>query len=206
PGRLRFLMQPAEENGDEESVSGARRMIEQGAMEGVDAVIGLHMDASVPAGKVGIMAGPVMAAADTFRIVIKGKGGHGAYPDAEIDSVVITAQVINAIQTIVSRRISALEPAIVTIGSIHSASTRGNVISEEVVLQGTIRSFNERVRQQLIAELDKACQISRSLGGNYEIGYELGYPATINNADITEVMRKAAVDLIGADNVMTIPL
>jgi amidohydrolase len=206
PGRLRFLMQPAEENGDEESVSGAKRMIQQGAMDGVDAVIGLHMDASVPAGKVAVMTGPVMAAADTFKIVIKGKGGHGAYPETTVDSVVIAAQVIQAAQQVVSRRISALEPAIVTIGSIHSSSSRGNVISEEVVLQGTIRSFKEPIRQQLIAELEKVCQISRSLGGDYEIEYELGYPATVNDGKIADVMREAAIDLIGEENVLTIPL
>ncbi len=206
PGRLRMLMQPAEENGDEQGVSGARRMIEAGALEGVDAVIGLHVDASLPAGKVAIMPGPVMAAADSFKITIRGKGGHGAYPEASIDSVVLAGQVIMAAQQIVSRRISALEPAVVTIGAIHSSSTRGNVIADSVTLHGTIRSFTEPVREQLIAELEKVCSIVRGFGGDYQIEWEMGYPATVNNPKIVEVMRQSACDLIGPDNVIDVPL
>lgn len=204
PGRIRFLMQPAEENGDEEGISGARRMIEDGAMHEAKAVIGLHMDASIPAGKVGILAGPVMAAADSFKVTITGKGGHGAYPEATIDSVVLASHVIQAIQQIVSRRISALDPAIVTVGSIHSSSTRGNVISEDVTLLGTIRSFNEPTRRKLMDELEKACSIARVLGGDYQTEWEMGYPTTVNDSGITAIMRQAACDLIGKDNVLTI--
>ncbi|MFN8655654.1 MAG: amidohydrolase [Candidatus Obscuribacterales bacterium] len=206
PGRVRIIMQPAEEDVDEEGWSGAYRMIEQGAMEGVDAVIGLHMDASIPAGKVAIMHGPVMAAADGFRITIKGQGGHGAYPEATIDAVVIAAQIVQAIQQIVSRRIPAIEPAVVTIGSIHSSSIRGNVISDRVELLGTIRSFNEDIRKKLIKEVDRVCSMAKALGGDYETEYEMGYPATVNEPRITEVMRKAAVDTIGAENVIAVPL
>lgn len=206
PGRIRMIMQPAEENGDEEGISGAQRMIEQGVMDGISAVIGLHMDSGVPAGKVGIQAGPVMAAMDGFTITIRGKGGHGAYPDTCVDSVVIGAQIVSAMQTIISRRISALEPAVVTIGSFHSESKRGNVISETVELQGTIRTFNEETRQKIIHEVDQICTIARAMGGNYEIDYEMGYPATVNHPDVTAVMRQVAVDLIGAENVIPVPL
>lgn len=205
PGRLRFLMQPAEENGDEEGVSGAKRMIEHGAMDGVDAVIGLHVDATLPAGRVAIMPGPVMAAADAFKITIKGKGGHGAYPDTTIDSVVVAGQVILAAQQIVSRRISALEPAVVTIGSVHSSSTRGNVISDSVTLSGTIRSFTEPVRQKLIDELNRVCHMVRCFGADYQIEWELGYPATVNDPKVVEVMRQSACDLIGPENVVDVP-
>lgn len=206
PGRVRIIMQPAEEDVDEDGKSGAYRMIEEGAMEGVDAVIGLHMDASIPAGKVAIMHGPVMAAADGFRITIKGQGGHGAYPEATVDAVVIAAQIVQAIQQIVSRRIPAIEPAVVTIGSIHSSSIRGNVISDKVELLGTIRSFNEEIRKKLIKEVDRVCSMARALGGDYETEYEMGYPATVNEPKVTEVMRKAAVDIVGAENVIAIPL
>jgi amidohydrolase len=205
PGTIRFIMQPAEEHGDAEGKSGAFRMIEDGAMEGVSAVIGLHMDSSLPAGQIGIIPGPIMAAADIFRTTIKGKGGHGAYPETTIDPVVIASQVIMAIQQIVSRRISALEPAVVTVGSVHSSSERGNVISEDVVLLGTIRSFNQEVREKLISELERACSIAKALGGDYTIEYELGYPPTVNNVEITNVMTKAAADLIGTENVVAIP-
>ena len=163
-GRIRMIMQPAEEDTDSEGKSGAFRMVEEGAMDGVAAVIGLHMDASLPAGKVGIMSGPVMAACDGFRLIIQGKGGHGAYPETTIDSVVIAAQVITAIQQIVSRRISALEPAVITIGSVQSSSTRGNVISDHVVLLGTIRSFSQSARTKLMDELERACSLVCALG------------------------------------------
>ena len=158
------------------------------------------------AGKVAIMHGPVMAAADGFRITIKGQGGHGAYPEATIDAVVIAAQIVQAIQQIVSRRIPAIEPAVVTIGSIHSSSIRGNVISDRVELLGTIRSFNEDIRKKLIKEVDRVCSMAKALGGDYETEYEMGYPATVNEPRITEVMRKAAVDTIGAENVIAVPL
>ncbi len=99
---------------------------------------------------------------------------------------------MQAVQQIVSRRVSALDPAIITIGSFHSSSSRGNVISEEVVLEGTFRTFNEEVRKHIIEELEKACSIARMLGGDYEIKYEMGYPTTVNDPEIAEVMKRAA--------------
>jgi amidohydrolase len=203
-GAIRMLMQPAEEYGDEEGKSGAVRMIEDGALEGVSSVIGLHIDASLPAGKVAILNGAVMAAVDGFSLTIKGKGGHGAYPETTIDAIVIGAQVVQAIQQIVSRRISALEPAVVTIGAFRSSSTRGNVIAEDVRMEGTIRSFNEDVRKLLKDELERACSIARVLGGDYVLKYEQGYPATVNNAEVVEIMRSAAIDLVGEANVVDI--
>ncbi|HEY9772633.1 MAG TPA: amidohydrolase [Planktothrix sp.] len=204
-GSIRMLMQPAEELGDDEGKSGAFRMIQDGVLEGVSAVIGLHMDASVPAGKVGIMPGPVMAAADGFTISIIGKGGHGAYPEATVDAVVVASQVVQAIQQIVSRRISALDPAIITIGSFHSSSSRGNIISESVTLEGTFRTFNRDTRAKIMEELDRACSIARILGGDYKIQYELGYPTTVNDPEITRIMRETAIDLLGEQNVLAIP-
>lgn len=204
-GRLRMIMQPAEESPDEEEKSGARRMIEDGAMEGVSSVIGLHMDASIPAGKVCIQPGPVMAAQDSFFITITGKGGHGAYPEASIDPIVLASFAIQAAQQIVSRRISAVDPAVCTIGAIQSESKRGNVIGNTVRMEGTIRSFRTDVRQKLIDELERACSVVRALGGDFKIEWEEGYPATVNDVDVAAVMRQAAVDLIGEENVITIP-
>lgn len=204
PGRLRMVMQPAEEFGDEDDKSGAYRMLEDDALNGVSAIIGLHMDASLPAGKIGIIPGPIMAAGDAFTITVIGKGGHGAYPENTIDAVVLASQVVQAIQQIISRRVSALEPAIITIGSFHSSSTRGNVISESVTLEGTFRTFSQSVREHIMEELERACSLARALGGDYKIHYELGYPATVNNPDITAVMRRSAIDLIGEENVIAI--
>lgn len=205
PGAVKMIMQPAEEDVDEEAKSGAQRMIEEGVMDNVEAIIGLHMDASLPAGKVGIMPGPVMAACDGFTATIIGKGGHGAYPETTVDAVVLAAQVINALQQVVARRISALEPAVVTIGSMQSSSSRGNVISERVTLIGTIRSFNEATRTKLIEEVDRALSVARALGGDYTAQYELGYPPTVNNPAVTEVMKQVACELIGEKNVIDLP-
>lgn len=204
PGRLRMVMQPAEEAVDNDGKSGAWRMLEDNALDNVSAIIGLHADASLPAGKVGIISGPVMAACDGFSIVLTGKGGHGAYPETTVDAVIIGAQVVQAIQQIVSRRISALSPAIITIGAFHSSSTRGNVISESVTLEGTFRSFDQKVREHIIEELERACSIARVMGGDYKINYELGYPTTVNHPEITDVMRQAAIDLIGKENVIAV--
>lgn len=203
-GKIRMLMQPAEETGDEEGVSGAQRMIEDGALKDLKAVIGLHVDASLPAGKVAVLDGPIMAAVDEFTIKIKGKGGHGAYPETTIDAIVIGAQIVQAIQHIVSRRISALEPAVVTIGSFKSSSTRGNVIAEEVEMAGTFRTFNSETREFIKEELIKVCSIARSLGGDFEIKYDLDYPATVNDPEIARVMRQTAIDLIGEENVVEV--
>jgi amidohydrolase len=205
PGRIRMIMQPAEEMPDEEEKSGARRMIEDGAMEGVSSVIGLHMDASIPAGKVCIQPGPVMAAQDSFVITITGKGGHGAYPEASIDPIVLASFAIQAAQQVVSRRIAAVDPAVCTIGAIQSESKRGNVIGNTVRMEGTIRSFRPDVRQKLIDELERACGVVRALGGEFRIDWEEGYPATVNDVDVAAVMREVAVELIGEENVITIP-
>jgi amidohydrolase len=195
-------MQPAEENGDDEGVSGAPRMIEDEAMNGVSAIIGLHMDGSLPAGKIGLAAGPVMAAVDIFHVTIKGKGGHGAFPDTCVDAVVIGAAVVQAIQQIVSRRISPVDPAVITIGSFQSSSTRGNVISEEVSLLGTFRSFDRQVRSKIIEELNRACSVAKALGGDYSISYDVGYPTTVNNPKVVEVMHAVATEIVGEKNVV----
>jgi amidohydrolase len=205
PGRVRMLMQPSEEDVDEQGRQGAFRMIEDGAMDGVSAVIGLHMMPAIPAGKVGLMPGPIMAAADGFEITIHGLGGHGSTPEKTVDAVVIATQVVHAIQQIVSRRISAMEPAVITIGSFQSSSTRGNIISDSVRLLGTIRSFDEQLRVRLREEVERACGIARLFGGDYSLTFDLGCPCTVNDRRITAVMHQAACDLIGAKNVITFP-
>jgi len=146
-----------------------------------------------------------MAACDGFRLTIIGKGGHGAYPENCIDSVVIAAQIITAVQQIVSRRISAIEPAVITIGSIRSSSSRGNVISDSVVLLGTIRSFSTATRERLREEVERVCSIIRSFGAEYKLEYEIGYPPTVNDRQIAAVMKEVATELIGADNVVELP-
>jgi amidohydrolase len=206
PGRIRLILQPSEENSDAEGKSGAFRMVEEGVMEGVTAVLGLHVDASLASGRVGIMSGPIMASCDGFDLTIQGRGGHGAYPESAIDSVVIAAHLVTAMQQIVSRRISALDPSVITIGSIHSSSLRGNVISESVALRGTVRSFSESVRVQLREEIERVCSLATALGGSFTLVYQHGYPVTINDEQVTAVMRAVACEQIGVENVLKLPV
>jgi amidohydrolase len=203
-GNIRVIMQPSEEFADDEGYSGAYRMIEDDVLNGVSAIIGLHMDATLPTGKVGIAPGPVMASAQHFMVKIEGVGGHGAFPENTIDPVVIGSQIVQAVQQIISRRISALEPAIVSIGSFHSSSTRGNVISDSVTLRGTLRSFNDQVHKKLQDELERACSIAEVMGGKHEITYVNAYPPTVNDVEVTKIVREAAVDTIGEENIVHI--
>lgn len=204
PGSLRVLMQPSEEFGDSEGKSGAQRMIEQGAMEDVDYVIGQHVTTFTPSGTVAILDGPAMAACDNFEITVIGKGGHGAYPDQTIDAVALTGLLLNAINQIISRKLKAGVPAVLSIGSIVSSSDRGNVISETVRILGTMRSFDSGVRALLKRELDNACQLVKPLGGDYKLKYLFGYEATVNDAKVAEVMRQVATEFVGAKNVINV--
>ena len=168
PGEIRFIFQPSEEDWDEELKSGATRMIEDGALEGLDAVLALHVDNNNPTGQIEISGGEASAAVDSFSATIIGQGGHGAYPHETVDPTFILAQVINAIHGIRARRIKPIDAAVISIGAIHAGYT-SNVIPESVELMGTIRSFDTEVREQLSEELEKAFALTRAFGGNYTL-------------------------------------
>lgn len=202
PGQVRFLFQPSEEKSDAEGKSGAVRLVEEGAMRDVDAVIALHVQPRVERGQVRVGSGPICAAADAFEATIMGEGCHGAFPHLGVDPIFISAQVISAIQGIVSRRLDPTRPAVVTIGSIHGG-TAGNVIPPEVVLKGTIRSLDETVRRELSLELERALEVSRTLGGDFRLEIGGGYPALVNDEDIAQLIRGVAADLLGPDSVHT---
>jgi amidohydrolase len=199
PGEIRFLFQPSEEKWDEEIKSGATRMIDDRALDGVDAVIALHVSSQTPSGVVEIGEGHMLAAVDTFRITIKGQGCHGALPHTGIDPIYIQAQVVNAIQGIRSRRLDPTQPAVVTIGSIHGGQA-DNVIPQEVHLTGTIRSFTEEIRSQVHDELARALDVARALGGDYSLTIERGYPSLYNDPAVAQLIQATASDLIGAEH------
>jgi amidohydrolase len=199
-GQVRFLFQPLEEGIDAEGKSGAMRMVDDGALEGVDAIFGLHVYADMLSGTIGVIPGPAMAASDSFRLTVRGCGGHGAYPHKSVDPIVLAAQVINAIQTVVARRIPPIEAGVITVGSIH-AGTRGNIIPEEAVMTGTIRSFKTHVREQLFAELERAAQVARTLGGDFEIEIQPCFPVTANDPQMAALVREVAATVVGADKV-----
>ncbi|MBX3010989.1 MAG: amidohydrolase [Caldilineaceae bacterium] len=200
PGTIRLLFQPSEETQDAEGKSGGMRMVEEGALAGLDAVFGIHVDPANLAGTVATRVGPMLASADSFDLVIHGSGGHAARPHMAVDPIVLAAQVINAIQQVVSRRLNPLDPGVITIGTIHGG-TAHNVIPDTVTLTGTIRAFSAESRATLLAELERACRVVEPLGGRAEYTLKPGYPPTINSAEATAVMVAAAQDLLGADQV-----
>ena len=199
-GAVKLLFQPNEENSGTAGPSGGQLMVEAGMMNDVDAVVGLHVISSAPSGDVFVRAGPFMAAVDTFEGEVIGIGGHGAYPHEALDPIWISAQVINAIHGIVSRRIDPLKPGVITVTMVH-AGTATNIIPDVVKLTGTIRSFEETVRQELHANLEKAFAIARTLGGDYKLRIIPGYPATVNDPGMAEFVRDLATDVLGAERV-----
>jgi amidohydrolase len=175
-------------------------MIQDGAMQGVDAVVGLHSWDTLPVGTVALSPGPQMAAAGKFSVHIRGQGGHGAWPHRTTDPIVLAAQAILALQTVVSRRISPLQAAVVTVGTIHGG-TRDNIIPNTVELTGTLRSLDLDVYDQIKAEIRRALGIVRALGGEVEIEFGPNYHVTSNDPELTQFVSQVAADLLGADAV-----
>jgi amidohydrolase len=201
PGRVRFLFQPCEEGMGDEGRSGAMRMVDEGVMQGVDAVIALHVEPRTQTGQIKVGEGPMCAAADSFKATIMGDGCHGAFPHLGTDPIFISAQVISALQGIVGRRLDPTTPAVVTVGAIHGG-TASNIIPSEVRISGTIRSLDEDVRRRAWAELRNTVGLSRALGGDFQLEIEEGFPVMVNEAGMAGLIREVAVDLLGADNAL----
>ncbi|MAD04614.1 MULTISPECIES: amidohydrolase [unclassified Pseudoalteromonas] len=205
-GTLMMVAQPAEEVG-----GGAKAMLKEGLFTKYptpDHVIGLHVSASVPAGKVSMKTEYTMASVDSVDITVKGKGGHGAYPHTTIDPVVIASRIVLALQTITSRELSPLEPSVITVGSIHGGS-KHNVISDEVKLQLTLRSYNPEVRLQQIAAIKRISKgialsagLDKSLAPEVYVHEDESIPSTYNNPTQTNLVRSAIANAIGEDNVL----
>ncbi|MCP4164366.1 MAG: amidohydrolase [Chloroflexi bacterium] len=199
-GRVKLIFQPAEERIDADGMSGAKLMLEEGVIEDVDAIVGLHVDPGMEVGKIGLRPGPMMAAADKFDLEILGKKAHGAYAYQGVDAIVIAAQVINAAQMLISRRIPAVQEGVVTFGTINGGS-RENVICDRVVLSGTVRTFDPAIQDQLEAELDEISAIARQLGGDYRLHYIRGNPPVINDGQLTGFLARTSLQLLGTENV-----
>lgn len=199
-GTVRFLFQPAEECEDEQGKSGGQRMVEEGALDGIDAVVGMHVISTLPANQVYVREGAFMAAVDSFEAWVVGRGGHGAYPHEALDPIWISAQIINAIHGIISRRKHPIEPGLITVAAIH-AGNAGNVIPVEVYMNGTIRSFSQETRMLLHRELENCFRIAQAFGGDYRLKLEYGYPVTVNDPETARFVGRMATDLIGAESV-----
>jgi carboxypeptidase Ss1 len=193
-GPVKFLFQPAEEDGGR---GGAKPMIEDGAMENpkVDYVFGLHISSPYPSGTFALREGPIMAAPDGFKITIKGRGGHGSEPEETVDPIFVSNQVYSAIQGISSRMIKQTEPFVISVCTIHSG-TRHNIIPDEAVLEGTIRTLNEKTRskaKKLLSKITKS--VCESLGASCTVEFiQDAYPVTVNDPAttkrVTEILRK----------------
>ncbi|KKL52122.1 hypothetical protein LCGC14_2288640 [marine sediment metagenome] len=205
-GTLMMVAQPAEEVG-----GGAKAMLKEGLFSKYptpDHVIALHVSASVPAGKVSMKNEYTMASVDSVDITVKGKGGHGAYPHTTIDPVVIASRIVLALQTITSRELSPLEPSVITVGSIHGGS-KHNVISDQVKLQLTLRSYNPAVRLQQIAAIKRISKgiaisagLDESLTPEVYVHEDESIPSTYNNPAQTNIVRSAISAAIGESNVL----
>src|SRR3990172_5029370 len=199
-GRIRFLFQPSEESADEEGKSGAVRMSEEGAMENVDYVIAQHVDPTQPVGTIAINAGPCSGGVDSWFAVIKGKGGHGAYPHTTVDPFFLLAHIIMALNGITSRRLDPFAAAVVSIGSLNGGFTE-NVIPDSIKITGTMRFTKPEIQKQIHAEIARAFEIARALGGDYELKIEIGAPPMINNEEVSNIIEAVGKDLLGADHV-----
>jgi amidohydrolase len=205
PGNIRLLFQPSEEAQDAEGKSGGMRMVEEGALQGLDAVFGLHVDSHRDVGYVATRPGPMMASADMFEVVVHGSGGHAARPQSAIDPIVLAAHVVQSIHQVVSRRLNPLEPGVITIGTIHGG-TVNNVIPDTVTMTGTIRAFSAESRELLRSECRRACNVVEPLGGRVTFTLHPGYPPTVNSPEATNILQAAARDLLGAEYVQEAPM
>ena len=191
-GTVRFIFQPAEEG-----AGGARYMIEDGCLDGVDEIYGIHVWNYQPVGEVGITDGPVLAAADMFEINIKGIGGHGAAPQGTVDAVVVSSHLVQALQTIVSRNTNPLESTVVTIGTINGGHNF-NIIADEVTLSGTARAYTEENRNLIKMRMAEIIDgVAKTFGAEISFDYEDGYPPTINHTDPVNKVLKAAERVVG---------
>ncbi|HET7478174.1 MAG TPA: M20 family metallopeptidase [Rubrobacteraceae bacterium] len=199
-GTVKFFFQPAEEGG-----GGGKVMVEEGAADGVDSVFALHLWPGLPVGMVATKAGPIMAAADGFEMRIKGSGGHGAMPHLTADAVVIAAQVVTALQTVVSREVDPVEPAVLTVGEI-GAGTAFNIIPETARIGGTVRTLNAELRRRIPERMEELARgVAGGMRGDVELDYRFSYPVTMNDPGAASRALGVAENLFGAESVLELP-
>lgn len=199
-GKVIFLFQPSEER----IPGGAKRMIDEGALEGVDAVFGLHLWQPLPTGSVGIVKGAMMAQPDAFTITVKGKGGHGSMPHTTVDPILVASHLVVNIQSIVSRNVDPLKPVVVSFGTV-KGGTIYNIIPSEVSLTGTVRTFDSSIQSLAKERLKKITQETcQAFGATAEFQYEKGYPPLVNHEDMVDFVIQVAGKTLGADRIQPI--
>lgn len=199
PGTLVFCFQPGEEG-----YAGNKLMIEDGALEDphVDRCFALHVFSGLEVGKIGVRDGPFFASSDEFHLRIRGKGGHGAMPERAVDPILAGAHFVTMLQSIVSREIAPKDPAVFTVGKFHSGSTF-NVIPSEAEMEGTVRSFDKEVRASMPERMERILKgLAQAMRVEYEIRYRWGYPPTVNDPEMNDVVREVGTALLGKQNVV----
>jgi amidohydrolase len=203
-GKVVFMFQPGEEGNH-----GARHMLEEGLLEvagrPVEQAFALHITSTAPSGVVMCRPGPMMASADAFTVTVTGKGGHGAMPDRAVDPVPAAAAMVGALQTMVTRRFSVFDPAVVTVGRI-TAGTTSNIIPETAELQGTVRTLSDRARELVQKEIPKVCEhIAAAHGCTSKFRIDTGYPSTNNDAAVAPRVLDLAAAVLGQKNSALMP-
>lgn len=193
-GTIKFCFQPSEEGYNGEEVGGAEMMMRDGVLDSpkVDMTLSLHLWNEKPLGWVGVAKGPVMAGAEIFTVKITGKGGHAAIPNVTVDPVVAAANIVNALQSIVSRNVAPLETAVVSVTMIHGG-TAFNVIPQEVTLEGTIRTFDSGVRQKVVERFEQIVRgVGEAMGCQVQVNIQRMTPALVNNDSIAAEVQETA--------------
>jgi amidohydrolase len=195
-GEVRFLFQHAEEL----YPGGAEDMVEAGAMDGVDAVIGAHLWAKLPVGKIGVTYGPMMAAPDTFEITIKGRGGHAAMPHQAVDSIAVGAQVVTNLQHVVSRDTDPVDNVVLSVTRF-SGGTTHNVIPGTVEMEGTVRTLDPGVRERVPEIMERVVKgVTGAHGASYEFDYRYGYRPVVNDEEVTGVIEETVREIFGEES------
>jgi hippurate hydrolase len=199
-GTVKFVFQPAEEGG-----GGGKVMVDEGVADGVSSIFALHLWPGLPFGKVATKAGPIMAAADAFEMEVKAAGSHGAMPHLGSDAIAIAAQLVTALQTIVSREVDPVEPAVVTVGQI-GAGTAFNVIPDRAHLGGTVRTFNADLRQTMPLRIEELARgIAKGMRGDVDLDYTFSYPVTVNDEAAADLALGVAEGLFGGESTLELP-
>src|SRR5918995_3015542 len=199
-GTVKFVFQPAEEGG-----GGGRVMVDEGVADDVSSIFALHLWPGLPFGQVATKAGPIMAAADAFEMEITGSGGHGAMPHLAADAVVIAAQVVTVLQTVVSREVDPVKPAVLTVGEI-GAGTAFNIIPEKARLGGTVRTLNPDLRESMPGRIEALARgVAKGMRGDANLDYTFSYPVTVNDEAAADRVLEVAEDLFGAKSVLELP-
>lgn len=199
-GKVKLLFQPAEE-----TAQGAKKMIEEGALDDVDAIFGAHLWSNLPVGKVSVEPGPRMAAVDYFKILVEGKGGHGSMPHQGVDAVVAASSIVMNLQSIVSRELSPMDSAVVTVGKF-DAGSRFNVLAQEGTLYGTTRYFNPELKERLPKIIERISKnTAESFRAKASIEYKYLTPPLINDTKCSQIAEEAVEKILGKDGIGTLP-